>query len=44
MHAKANGYVLKIYNTKEFHALFIYNRASKYNLREKQKDIYDFKR
>ena len=43
-HAKANRYALKIRDTKKFHALFVCNRASKYNLKGKQKDIHNFKR
>ena len=43
-HAKANGYALKIRDTKEFRALFVCDRAGKYDSRGKQRDVHDSKR
>tara|TARA_R110002060_G_scaffold34270_3_gene45128 strand:- start:418 stop:777 length:360 start_codon:yes stop_codon:yes gene_type:complete len=43
-HAKANGYALKIRDTKEFRALFVCDRVGKYDSRGKQRNVHDSKR
>ena len=43
-HAKANGYALLQQDTKPFRALFVCDRAGKYNLKGKRPDVHPSKK